>query len=247
MKKNLFKRYTEDIEKITRSQIAQVKQKGLTHEDINPRKKFNLDTCKIAFHKKRVDAWKKGKRVAPITMDMALTQKCTYNCVFCYGNLQKYSSSPADLKVYENFLNDAVEIGHKKGEGVKGISLVSDGESSLSPYYTKFITKGKELGIDMASATNGFALKTEELPSLINSLTYLRFNFDAADPDAYSQVMGTNKRSYDKVVKTIEQCVKIKKEQKSKITLGMQMVLLPQYADQVIPLALLGKNLGVDY
>ena len=31
------------------------------------------------------------------------------------------------------------------------------------------------------------------------------------------------------------------------VTIGLQMVLLPEYADQVIPLALLGKELGVDY
>lgn len=237
----------DEVEKKIKSQIEEVKQKGFVNNNINPREKFHLDTSKIAYHKERVEAWLSGKKVAPITMDMALTQKCTYGCTFCFANLQQHPSEPAGWEVYESFLNDAVEIGHKKGEGVKAISLVSDGESTLSPHYYKFIMKGKENGIDMASGTNGVALKKEDLPDLINTLTYLRFNFDAGEPEAYSKIMGTSTNNFKKVVKTIEDCVKLKKEQKSKITLGLQMVLLPEYADQVIPLAILGKNLGVDY
>ena len=41
--------------------------------------------------------------------------------------------------------------------------------------------------------------------------------------------------------------MKIKKKRKASITIGLQMVLLPEYADEVIPLAKLGKDLGVDY
>lgn len=243
----LFERDIGEVEKIALSQIKNLEKKGLLDYDVNPRAKFNLDSHKIYYHQDRLKAFLRGEKVAPITMDMALTQKCTYNCVFCYANLQQHPSSPADWDVYESFLDDAVDIGHKKGEGVKGISLVSDGESTLSPHYYKFIQKGKENGIDMSSGTNGFALKNEELPELVNNLTYLRFNFDAGEPEAYSQIMGTPKESFYKVVNNIEKCVKLKKEQKSDITIGLQMVLLPDYADQVIPLALLGKDLGVDY
>ncbi len=247
MAENFLERDLKEVEKIVLAQIEEVNRRGLTRKDVDPRKKFHLDTCKIAFHKDRVDAWRRGEKVAPITMDMALTQKCTYACVFCYANLQQHPSSPAGWEVYENLLNDAVEIGHKKGEGIKAISLVSDGESTLSPHFYKFIMKGVENGIDMAVGTNGLALKKEELPALIDALTYLRFNFDAAEPEAYCQIMGTNKEAYKRVIENIRECVRLKKEQNSKVTIGMQMVLLPQYADQVIPLALLSKDLGVDY
>ncbi len=237
----------KDVEKIVDSQISEVRSKGLGNENIDPRGKFHLDSSKISFHKERVDAWMRGERVAPITMDMAITQKCTYGCTFCYADLQKYPSTPAPWKVYENFLDDCMEIGHKPGEGVKAISLVSDGESTLSPHFSKFILKGKKNGINLACGTNGLALKKEELPELVNALTYLRFNFDAADSNAYTEIMGTTKKSYERVIKNIEDCVRLKNEQDSNITLGLQMVLLPEYADQVIPLALFGKEIGVDY
>jgi MoaA/NifB/PqqE/SkfB family radical SAM enzyme len=244
---DIMDRSREEVDSITKEQIRDVQARGLTDLKINPRQSLHLDTTKIAFHKERVEAWRLGERVAPITIDMALTQKCSFACSFCYAGLQQNPSSPVSWETYENFLDDCVEIGHAKGEGVRAISLVSDGESTENPDYYKFLLKGKQNGIDMALGTNGFKIKLEEIPGLVNSLTYLRFNINAADPNAYAQIMGTSEKNYSSVVQTIREFVRIKKEQKSDITIGLQMVLLPEYADQVIPLALLGRELGVDY
>jgi len=236
-----------DVDAITRSQIKDARTRGIIYPDINPRQQIHLDTTKIAYHKNRVDAWLAGERVAPITIDMALTQKCSYACTFCYAGLQQNPSSPCSWETYESFLDDCVEIGHKKGEGVRAISLVSDGESTESPYYYPFLLKGKENGIDMALGTNGVKIKDEDIPGLVKTLTYIRFNINAADSDAYAQIMGTSKKNYHKVIRTIQEFVRMKKELKSAITIGLQMVLLPEYCDQVIPLALLGRKIGVDY
>ena len=244
---DILRRSNKEVERVIQSQIADVRGRGLANYDIDPRASFNLDTTKIAYHKERVEAWLHGERVAPITMDMALTQKCSYACTFCYAGLQQNPSAPVPWYVYEKFLDDCVEIGHKPGEGVKAISLVSDGESTENPDFYQFIKKAKANGIDIASGTNGLKLTKKEMPELVDSLTYLRFNFDAADRQAYAQVMGTIENNYDKVIENIREVVRLKKERKSDVTIGLQMVLLPEYADQVIPLALLGKDLGVDY
>lgn len=244
---NVLTRSSHEIEEIIRSQIVDVNKRGLINTSINPRENIHLDTTKIAFHKDRVEAWKNGARVAPITIDMALTQKCSYACTFCYAGLQQNPSSPVSWDVYEKFLDDCVEIGHGFGEGVKAISLVSDGESTENPDYYRFILKGKGNGIDMALGTNGLKIKEEEVQGLVETLTYIRFNINAADPQGYAQIMGTSEKNFHKVIEIIERFVKTKKETGSNITIGLQMVLLPEYADQVIPLALLGRKIGVDY
>ena len=59
--------------------------------------------------------------------------------------------------------------------------------------------------------------------------------------------MGTAPKNFDKVCENISDLVEMKKSTGSKVTIGLQMVLMPEYADQVIPLALLGRELGVDY
>ncbi len=244
---DIMGRCCEDVDAITKAQIKDVHARRLVDVDIDPRQMIHLDTTKIAYHRARVEAWLGGQRVAPITMDMALTQKCSYACTFCYAGLQQNPSSPVAWEIYEHFLNDCVEIGHKKGEGVRAISLVSDGESVENSCYYKFLLKGKENGIDMALGTNGAKIKDDEIPGLVNTLTYIRFNINAADPASYAQIMGTSQKNYHKVIQTIQQFVRAKREQKSDITIGLQMVLLPEYSDQVIPLALLGRELGVDY
>jgi len=45
----------------------------------------------------------------------------------------------------------------------------------------------------------------------------------------------------------VKDMTEIKKRDRLGVTIGLQMVLMPQYADQIIPLAKLGKELGVDY
>ena len=240
-------RNIKDVEKNIRIQIKDIRKSKYYNPNNDPRKNFHLDNTKLAFHNARVEAWKSGKHVAPITIDMALTQRCSYACTFCYAGLQQNPAAPVDWSTYEQFLDDCVEIGHKKGEGVRAISLVSDGESTESPHYIPFIVKAKNNGIDIASGTNGYRLRKKDIPTLVDNLTYLRFNFDAADPDAYSEIMGATSKKYERVVSNIKDCVKLKRERKSDITIGLQMVLMPEYADQVIPLALLGKELGVDY
>jgi MoaA/NifB/PqqE/SkfB family radical SAM enzyme len=237
----------DEVDKLVTSQIDEFKESGLLDFDINPRENLHLDTTKIAFHKERVDAWISGERVAPITIDMALTQKCSYACTFCYAGLQQNPSSPVPWPIYEQFIEDCASIGHKEGEGVKAISLVSDGESTENPDFYKFINKAYSLGIDVASGTNGVKLEYEKLPEIVEKLTYLRININAAEPEAYAQIMGTSERNYYKVLDIIKELVRLKKEKNSKITIGLQMVLMPEYADQVILLSKLGRDLGVDY
>lgn len=203
--------------------------------------KLILDGTKLAWHKERVEALLAGERVAPITIDCALTRSCTYNCCYCIGKLQENERKKLSLDALYRFLDDSAEI------GVKGISFVSDGESTCSPHLYDSILRGKQNGIDMALGTNGYLLQDERLEDILPALTYLRFNISAGEKNRYAEIMGTPLEAYDKVVSTIQKCVAIKKKNKLNVTIGLQMVLMPQISDQVIPLAKLGRDLGVDY
>jgi len=204
-------------------------------------KKLELDGHKLIWHKERVDAWLRGERIAPITIDCALTRRCNYRCVYCYGQLQANDEKKMTRDVIFRFLDDAAEI------GVKAISFVSDGESTCSPYLYDAIQRGHGNGLDMALGTNGYLLDDNRLEEILGCLTYLRFNISAGQPDRYAEIMGCNKDCFEKVCQTIRQCVSVKEKNRLPVTIGMQMVLLPDFVDQVLPLADLGKQLGVDY
>lgn len=200
-----------------------------------------LDGQKLVWHKERLEAWLRGERIAPITIDCALTRRCTYRCIYCYGQLQVNDEKRMTKDVIFRFLDDAAEI------GVKAISLVSDGESTCSPHFYDAIVRAKANGLDIAVGTNGYLLKDERLEEILPLLTYIRFNISAAEPARYAKIMGCKEGCFYKVLKTIRECVRVKKEKNLPVTIGLQMVLLPVFADQILPLAKLGRELGVDY
>ena len=200
-----------------------------------------LDGTKIAWHKERIKAWERGERFAPITIDMSLTRACNYACGFCYAMLQENDRQTITTEIMHRFLDDCAEI------GVKGISLVSDGESTLSPAFIPSIEYGAKLGLSMAVGTNGFLLTERKLEKILPHLTYLRINFSAGTRDRYAEIMGVKESAFDRVVENIKKMVEIKKRDNLKVTIGMQMVLMPQDVDQILPFAQLGKDLRPDY
>lgn len=200
-----------------------------------------LDGTKLQWHMDRVAAWERGERIAPITIDMALTRACNYGCHFCYAMLQENDRKVITKQVISDFLHDAKDI------GVKGISLVSDGESTISPAFIDAVQIGNKLGLSMAVGTNGFVLTRAKLEEILPHLTYLRINISAGEPARYAEIMGVKEKFFHRVIQNIRDMVEIKKKNNLKVTIGLQMVLMPEYADQVLPLAKLGKELRPDY
>ena len=75
----------------------------------------------------------------------------------------------------DNFLEDCKEI------GVKAINYTSDGESSVSPIFVDSITKAGDLGLDVATSTNGFTITPKKADQILPALTYIRINFSAGE------------------------------------------------------------------
>ncbi|MDH5672766.1 MAG: radical SAM protein [Myxococcales bacterium] len=200
-----------------------------------------LDGTKIAWYADRIEAWERGERIAPITIDMALTRACNYACHFCYAMLQENDRHKITREIIYDFLDDCVEI------GVKGISLVSDGESTISPVFVDTVQRGHELGLSMACGTNGFVLTRRKAESVLPCLTYLRVNFSAGEPSRYAEIMGVKEGAFERVCQNIRDMVELKRRLRLDVTIGMQMVLMPNDADQILPLARLGKELRPDY
>lgn len=200
-----------------------------------------LDGTKVQWHQERIQMWREGKRFAPITIDMSLTRACNYGCHYCYAMLQENDRKVINKKVINDFLVDCADT------GVKGISLVSDGESSISPVFIETVVKGSELGLSMASGTNGMVLTKRKLEQILPHLTYLRINISAGEPKRYAEIMGAKEAWFHRVCQNIKDAMEIKHRDNLDVTVGLQMVLMPEYEDQILPLAKLGKKLRPDY
>jgi MoaA/NifB/PqqE/SkfB family radical SAM enzyme len=204
-----------------------------------------LDSHKLSYHYDRVQAWEAGERIAPVSVDMSLTRACSAMCSFCYAMMQE-SQSRSSIKVADalNLLDDFANI------GIRSVSLVSDGESTLSKAYVPFIQHASELGIDVGNATNAWEWDEDKVDQILQHMTWIRFTVAAGRPESYAKIMykgPEHTEVYDRAMKNIKYAVDQKKKLGLKVTLGIQMVLMPELKDEILPFAKLGVDLGVDY
>lgn len=207
--------------------------------------KLILDSHKLSYHFDRVKKWETGEQIAPISIDMALTRACGAMCSFCYAMVQE-PQERSSIKIDDalNLADDFADI------GVKAVSLISDGESTLSKAYVPFIQHLSKSGIDVGNATNGWEWEPEKIDEVLPHLTWVRFTVAAGTPEMYSKIMfkgPDHTEVFDRAMKHIKYAVELKKKKKLNVTLGIQMVLMPEFKDEIIPFAKLATDLGVDY
>jgi len=204
-----------------------------------------LDSHKLSWHYDRVAAWEAGERIAPVSVDMSLTRACSAMCSFCYAMMQE-SQARSSIKESHalNLLDDFAEM------GVRSVSLVSDGESTISKAYVPFIQHAAKLGINIGNATNAWEWEPDKIEAVLPHITWLRFTVAAGRPESYAKIMykgPEHTQVFDRAMSHIRYAVELKRKKNLGVTLGIQMVLMPDLKDEILPFAKLGVDLGVDY
>jgi MoaA/NifB/PqqE/SkfB family radical SAM enzyme len=200
-----------------------------------------LDGTKVGWHGDRIAAWQRGERIAPITIDCSMTRQCNAACSFCYASLQASEGGQITKENFFNFLSDAAEI------GVKGVSFISDGESTVVPWYADAVEYGHSLGLAIGAGSNGIKLTKPVLERILPCLTYLRFNFSAGDRKRYAEIMGVPSHFYDDVIQNITDAMAIVRRDSLSVNVNMQLVCDPRDGDQIIPFAELACSLRPHY
>ena len=113
-----------------------------------------LDGTKMAWHLDRVKAWEKGERVAPITIDIAITRSCNYGCHFCYAMTQEN-----DRTVISKEHKDKIENYIAKGIE-EGATLIADGRNFKIQGYENGYFIGPTL---FDNVTNNMTIYKEEI------------------------------------------------------------------------------------
>ncbi|GAG80599.1 unnamed protein product, partial [marine sediment metagenome] len=97
---------------------------------------------------------KEGEIVSPVNLQIDLTNKCNYDCVFCYykvHNHLKDFNRKDQLKKEE-----AIKIIREaKDCGLKSVEITGGGEPLLVPHFKEFSQEARKLGLERALVTNG--------------------------------------------------------------------------------------------
>lgn len=224
--------------------MSELENKTNKHHD-----KWNMDGHKLFWHLDRVKEWKDGKRIAPLHIDMGISNGCNMACTYCYGVIQNRAGFGTNQKMIFHmpkskvlrFFDDCKDV------GVRSIALIGEGENTLHPDFYEIIQHGRDIKLDISLATNGIKLDPKKADIILSSLKWVRINISAGTYEGFEKIHRLDRKQMDRVLKNIKELAKIKKEKKYDCTLGFQMVVTKENFNEIIPLAKLGKECGVDY
>ncbi len=202
---------------------------------------LRIDSHKLMFHPARVSDWINGKRIYPIYMEVSPAGACNHRCEYCGLDFMEYQ--PRYLKT-ELFKTRLTELGKL---GLKSIMYAGEGEPFLHKDMVEIVCHTKASGIDVALTTNGSLLKKEYTDDVLKNTSWIKVSINGATKETYTQIHRCHENDYDKVVANMSYAAKVKKDKGYSCVLGMQLLLLPENAQEAVPLAQLAKKIGMDY
>lgn len=231
------------IKTLLEQQTSIKSNKGTTSSFLQISDKYKMDGHKLLWHLDRVNEWVQNKRIAPLHIDFGITTGCNMACTYCYGIIQGRVGSKKRFDMPKEailrFLKDAKDM------DVRSIAFIGEGENTLNEALYDSLDYARKIDLDVSLATNGLHFKKERIKDMLSALTWIRFNISAGKPETFLKIHKV--RGLDNVIDNIRACIEIKKKYSLNIVIGLQMVLMRENIGDVLPLAKIGRELGVDY
>ncbi|MFH1847196.1 MAG: radical SAM protein [Candidatus Omnitrophota bacterium] len=202
---------------------------------------YRIDSHKLMYHVDRVNRWEKGETVAPVYMEIAPSGGCNHRCIFCALDYIGYDHIFLDTKTLKNTIKDAAKC------GVKSVMFAGEGEPLLHKDIAEIISFTKKTGIDVAVTTNAVFLKKDLLEKILKHLSWIRISLNAATAKNYQKIHRCMKGDFKKVISNLKTAVKVKRKNRLDCAIGVQILLIPENKSEIIKLARMLKNIGVDY
>ncbi|HON55909.1 MAG TPA: radical SAM protein [bacterium] len=205
--------------------------------------KFNFDGNKLYYHPKRVSDWLTNEfSVFPIYIEISLSNFCNHACIFCA--LDFCLKQTKNLFATDRLLKLLDEFADCK---VKSILYAGTGEPMIHKDIMKILNYTASKKIDTAINTNMVLYTPEKIKESLHYLVWLRASIDAGSKKTYALIHNTKESDFDIVLKNLEYAVKSKNDKKLNVTIGTQFLLINQNKDEVLMLAKILKDIGVDY
>ncbi len=203
--------------------------------------KYRIDSHKLLYHVSRVSDWLKGKTIYPIYMEISPSGACNHRCTYCALDFMEYQRRFLDAGILKERLSELGRL------GLKSIMYAGEGEPLLHKEIAAIINYTKRNGIDIAITTNGVLLKKSLVEKILADVEWIKVSINGGTGDTYAKIHRTKAADFDTVVKNMSIAAEIKHKNGYKCTLGMQLLLLPENKDDVMILAGLARDIGMDY
>jgi cyclic pyranopterin phosphate synthase len=151
---------------------------------------------KLLWHCDRVHKWRTGDNIAPVMVEMDLTNRCQLKCNFCTF---KYLNDKSDIdtQVAKSAIMEMSNL------GVKSINFTGGGEPTLHKDFEEIIKCASGYGIDIGLFTNGYSLTDSMIDTILNHCHWVRISVDASNKKSFfetKRVVGFNK-TYENIMR----------------------------------------------
>ena len=203
--------------------------------------KYRIDSHKLIYHVPRVNDWLNGKLVYPIYMEISPTGACNHRCTFCALDFMAYQKRYLDAPLLMERLSEMGRL------GLKSIMYGGEGEPLMHGQIAEIINHTKKSGIAPALTTNAVLLTESISEKILGTMEWMKVSIGAATKETYAKIHRTRQDDFDIVIRNLASAAKIRQKNGYKCTLGMQILLIPENKDEVVSLANLARDIGMDY
>ncbi|MGE5470069.1 MAG: radical SAM protein [Bacteroidota bacterium] len=211
--------------------------------------RFAIDSHKLVYHPKRVaefleagDDWDKFKKVYPIYVEVAPIGACNHRCTFCAVDYIGYNPVRLDLDVAKKMLAD---MGR---QGVRSVMFAGEGEPMLHKEIDQMVLAAAAAGIDTSFTTNATVISDAFVDLALPHVSWIKVSLNAGTAETYAKIHQTRASDFAKVCANLKRLIAARQSRQLKCTIGAQILLLPENADEVAGLARLCRDeLGIDY
>lgn len=202
--------------------------------------KIDTENQKLIYHPERVSEWLSTGDCYPIYIEIGPTNRCNHHCVFCALDWIEKEYTDIDTDVMNRAFRDMGRC------GVKSVMFAGEGEPFLHPDICDFIINANTSGLDVAVATNGVLFTEEKIKKCLSHISWIRYSLDAGSADVHYKVHRGGKDDFTKIINNIKKAVEIKKQNGYSVVIGVQLLIISDNYDDIIPFIILMKEIGVD-
>ena len=189
---------------------------------------------KIGYYLDEVDNVLAKRHQAPITAEVDPSNYCNNRCSFCC--FESYLQENQVHLSYDLYLKFLREFRTLKGQS---ITFTGGGEPLMNPEFLRMAVAARDRGIEIGLVTNGTLLHT--IAGQENLFRFIRVSLNAATPETYYKVHGTD--SFSNVIHNLSRLMDLK----DRPDVGISFVVCPDNEHEIEAIQAIGEKLQVDY
>jgi MoaA/NifB/PqqE/SkfB family radical SAM enzyme len=195
---------------------------------------------KVLHHQEHIQRYLDGQHPIPLNIEIDLTNACNHRCSFCvWATYIGEVRATLPLGIVISTLDEL------KALGTKSINWTGGGEPVLYKGFYEALDYSYQLGLENGLITNFSLIREEHDDQILEQLLWARVSMAGGLREQYREIQGVD--DFDKVIANLKCISEKRRVRRSKLTLGIAMLVKPGNLHSVPDMVELASDIGLDY